>query len=199
VQTLVPSSWSAHPSAGARTRDGQFSAPVLTLPGGGRSPASWVRYAGICRASPGVVLASQSCANVDQALMLVMTGVGERCFLNLTKWLCFEELFIFFVWEEECNYSMSCISQVPRERRSSTAKPEVEHPDQDHSKRYHFLLLRLCLSAFPPRPPKLLKESNLLLQCSVVLEERNRLLFLCAPNSCAAPGKGWKLDLDVEI
>ncbi|KAM6207879.1 grainyhead-like protein 1 homolog isoform 3-T3 [Sarcoramphus papa] len=30
---------------------------------------------------------------------------------------------------------MSCISQVPRERRSSTAKPEVEHPDQDHSKR----------------------------------------------------------------
>ncbi|OXB70358.1 UNVERIFIED_CONTAM: hypothetical protein H355_009253, partial [Colinus virginianus] len=25
--------------------------------------------------------------------------------------------------------------KVPRERRSSTAKPEVEHPDQDHSKR----------------------------------------------------------------
>ncbi|KAM6433017.1 grainyhead-like protein 1 homolog [Rhynochetos jubatus] len=26
--------------------------------------------------------------------------------------------------------------KVPRERRTSTAKPEVEHPDQDHSKRY---------------------------------------------------------------
>uniref|UniRef100_A0A8C5TVL2 Grainyhead-like protein 1 homolog n=1 Tax=Malurus cyaneus samueli TaxID=2593467 RepID=A0A8C5TVL2_9PASS len=25
--------------------------------------------------------------------------------------------------------------KVPRERRSSTAKPEVEHPEQDHSKR----------------------------------------------------------------
>lgn len=43
---------------------------------------------------------------------------------------------------------MSYISQVPRERRSSTAKPEVEHPEQDHSKRYYFLLLLLYFLSF---------------------------------------------------
>lgn len=92
----------------------------------------------------------------------------------------------FFVWEGKCNYSMPCISQVPRERRSSTAKPEVEHPDQDHSKRYQFLLLHVCLSPFLPRPPKL-------------LEKRNCLFLLCAPNSFAAPGTGWQVDHYVEL
>ncbi|KAM6123125.1 LOW QUALITY PROTEIN: grainyhead-like protein 1 homolog [Pterocles gutturalis] len=37
--------------------------------------------------------------------------------------------------------------KVPRERRSSTAKPEVEHPDQDHSKRNNPNVTELLISA----------------------------------------------------
>lgn len=53
-------------------------------------------YMGIRGASPGAGLASQSHANISQAVMLTVTGIRERCFLNLTKWLCLEELIFFF-------------------------------------------------------------------------------------------------------
>lgn len=77
---------------------------------------------------------------------------------------------------------MCCISQVPRERRSSTAKPEVEHPDQDHSKRYQFLVLCVCLSPFPP---KLLKERYLV--CTRNGKGAHRVVESWDPNCFSLP------------
>lgn len=62
--------------------------------------AGWISYAGTCGVSSETGLASQSHANISQAVMLIMTGIGEQCFLNLTKWLSFEELIFFFFFVE---------------------------------------------------------------------------------------------------
>lgn len=57
--------------------------------------AGQASYMGICGASPRVGLASQSHANISQAVMLIMAGIRELYFLNLTKWLCFEGVGVF--------------------------------------------------------------------------------------------------------